>query len=241
MRRTWITGLGVLALSLVGQVAQAADHQDGPAVKTDPSTDITDVFTWMNATGDKVYLVMDVSPFADKASSKFSNSAKYVFHTTAVDGLLGGKVGNVVDVVCTFDGTGKISCWAIDRMNNNAVLDYINGDASSDAAPITSAHMKVFAGVRNDPFFFNLDGFKDLAAFVHMNAGGLTFNNLGCPAIDAQTSQLAVTVLKSTMTGTKPAVDHFAKGNVLSIVIAIDKSTLTSGNKYLSVWASTNQ
>ena len=105
MRRTWITGLGVLALTLFGQVAQAADHQDGPQVKKDPSTDITDVFAWMNGGGDKVYLVMDVFPAADKAASKFSNTAKYVFHTTSRDKLL--AIHEKLNVVYLTEGAGR--------------------------------------------------------------------------------------------------------------------------------------
>jgi len=35
-----------LAATLIATTALAADHQDGAAVLTDPSTDINDVFAW---------------------------------------------------------------------------------------------------------------------------------------------------------------------------------------------------
>jgi hypothetical protein len=185
---------------------------------------------------------MDVFPAADKTSSKFSTVTKYVFHTNSRDKLLGGTVANRVDVICTFDSSQKASCWAVDRANGDAVLDYANGDASMTAAPLTSAHMKIFTGVRDDPFFFNLDGFKDVAATVHSVAGSLAFDGKGCPTIDANTSAALVKLIGHTAMGASPPVDHFAKLNVLAIVIAIDKSVLVGGaNTLLSVWASTNK
>src|SRR5689334_22826721 len=104
MRRIWITALGVLALGLGARPALAADHLDGAAVKTDPTTDITDVYSWMSADKMKVYLVMNVNPAADKATSKFSNAAQYVIHVNSNKSLpLGAKPKNTSTIVCTFD------------------------------------------------------------------------------------------------------------------------------------------
>ncbi len=122
------------------------------------------------------------------------------------------------------------------------MLDYVTGDASMATAPITSTHMKVFAGVRNDPFFFNLDGFKAVAAAVNQAAmaNALTFDNLGCPNVSQNLSGQLVGLIKSDGNG-NAGQDHFGKANVLSIVIAIDKSVLVTTNKLTTVWGSTNQ
>ena len=66
MRRNWFIAVGVLALGLTPGLARAADHLDGPAVTADPSTDITDVFAWMNGDASKLYLVLNVTRAADK-------------------------------------------------------------------------------------------------------------------------------------------------------------------------------
>jgi hypothetical protein len=63
---------------------------------------------------------------------------------------------------------------------------------------------------------------------------------------------MAIGLLKSDGTGAAPGADDFAKGglsapnnmatngNILSIVITIDKSLVTPMGSIMSVWASTN-
>ena len=183
---TWMAAIGgacLVTAFITPRLAQSADHRDGPAVKMDPSTDINDVYTWND--GNNVVLAMTVFPVAD-ANSKFSNAAAYVLHTESAAAF--GATSNPFDIICTFDAAQKISCWAGD--------EYVTGDASA-AAGVASASgkLKVFAGRRADPFFFNLEGFNDNRDFVVANAGALTFNNQGCPNIDGPTSGAIVSRL----------------------------------------------
>lgn len=214
------------------RLAQSADHRDGPAVKTDPSTDINDVYTWND--GANVVLAMTVFPVAD-ANSKFSNAAAYVFHTESAAAF--GATSNPLDIICTFDTTQKISCWAGD--------EYVTGDASAAAGiASTSGKMKVFAGRRADPFFFNLDGFNDTRALVVGAAPSLVdagaFNSTGCPNLDQGTSDAILAHLQGRDSGTTDAGDFFQSLNTLAIVISIDKALVTKGGALMTVWASTN-
>jgi hypothetical protein len=211
-------------------LALAADHQDGPAATADPSADITDVFAWMSPDASKVNLVMDVFPFAT-GTPKFSNTVQYVFHTSS-RASFGVAAAATVNVICTFDASQTISCWAGD--------EYVTGDASSSTG-LTSASgkLKVFAGMRNDPFFFNLDGFKATAADVTAAKGSLTFDSNGCPMLDSPTSDALVTQLKTAPDGGAPQ-DHFLHANLLALVVQLDKSILTSGGPLVSVWAATH-
>jgi hypothetical protein len=258
MQRTWVAGLGVLAAMGIAPLARAADHNDDPHMAPDASADITDVFSWMSADASKVYLVMDVFPNAT-AGSKFSNAVKYVFHTKSnksfLDAFSGTKPIDLNDIICTFDANQKISCWVVDVANAGNVKDYVNGDASMAAAPLLSASAKIkaFAGLRDDPFFFNIQGFKNAAAVV---AGGMTpvskkaFTadpKTGCVNnLTAADSAAVVSVLKSTGDAKSPGVDDFTKGgifpsgNVLSIVLAVDKTLLTSQTgTTIGVWGAT--
>jgi len=220
-----------LAATLIATTALAADHQDGAAVLTDPSTDINDVFAWTSPDGTRLNLVMDVFPAATTAA-KFSNVAQYVFHTTSSPAY-GMPAAASEDILCTFDTSQIISCWGGG--------EYLHGDASSTAGIASaSGKLRVFAGVRDDPFFFNLDGFKATAAAVHNAAGSLTFDAAGCPALDATTSTALVTQLKSAPGGGPPS-DHFRGLNTLAIVVQIDKSLVTKGGSTVGVWASTNK
>lgn len=232
-RLTWMRGAISIALLVAGSSALGADHLDGPGVTADPAADITDVYSWLD--GSKVVLVMNVAPLAD-TTSKFSDKVQYVFHTESAAAF--GTAGTKVDVICTFDASQKISCWVGDK-------GYVTGDASATAG-LESADksVKVFAGLRDDPFFFNLDGFVDTVNTVESVAASLNFDPAGCPTIDAATSAVLVTKLSTDPTSTPPggpAKDFFAGKNVLSLVLAIDKNMLNAGGPILSVWGSTNK
>jgi Domain of unknown function (DUF4331) len=222
--------LGLAAL-LCATVAGAADHQDGAAVLTDPASDINDVFAWTSPDGTKLNLVMDVFPFATTAA-RFSDVVQYVFHTSSFAGF-GMASGGSADILCTFDASQTISCWGGG--------EYVHGDASNPTGlSSTDGKLKVFAGLRDDPFFFNLDGFKATAKAVHDAAGSLTFDAAGCPALDPATSSALVNQLK-TAPGGGPPQDHFKGLNALAIVIQIDKTLVTKGGPTVGVWASTNK
>jgi hypothetical protein len=224
-------GLATLSVALfAAPLALAADHQDGPAATADPSADITDVFAWMSPDATHVNLVMDVFPFAS-GTPKFSNTVQYVFHTSSRPSFGMAAAANV-NVICTFDTSQIISCWAGD--------EYVTGDASSTTGlSSASGKLKVFAGLRDDPFFFNLEGFKATAADVTAAKGSLTFDSNGCPMLDGPTSTALVTQLKTAADGGPPQ-DHFLKANLLAIVVQLDKSILTSGGPLVSVWAATH-
>ena len=226
----WAAVLVAAVLACGGQYALAADHIDGPQAAADPAADITDAFAWMTPNASKVILVMDLTRNAD-IGSKFSDSVQYVFHTTS-SASYGGAASADVPVICQFDPQQRVSCWAGDEA-------YVAGDASS-LSGITSSNgkLRVFTGLRNDPFFFNLAGFRETCRIVTGAASGLTFDAAGCPALDSATSTALVTQLQ-TAPGGGPAPDSFANFNVIAIVIEVDKSILTKNGPILSVATAT--
>jgi len=233
---TWLRAAPALAVLVGVSSALAADHLDAPAVKTDASTDITDLYTWMD--GNNVVFALNVSPLATTAS-KFavSTAAQYVIHTKSTDKFVAGAAPVATNIIATFDANQKISLWV-------GGTEYVTGDASATAGlSSTSGKVKVFAGLRDDPFFFNLDGFHAAEAAVEA-ATGLVPNVAGCPALNATTSAALVKALSTDPTSTPPggvAKDFFAGKNVLSIVVSIDKSLLTAGGPLVAAWASTNK
>lgn len=249
---------GVVAA--MGGASQAADHADGPNATQalmDLSGDITDVFTFND--GSNVVLIMDVGTNATSAS-KFSNKIQYVFHTNGITGLT-DTAPYTTNVVCTFDAANKASCWV---QQGTTTADYVTGDASATAG-VTSASgkVKVFAGPRNDPFFFNIQGFRKVTRFVADNIAALTpiIDGNGCPKLDAVGSPVSSAavrgLLKSKTDGTTAGVDDFSKdgtaaaplgiatisGNVLSLVVSVPKTMLTNNGAkpILGVWASTHK
>jgi hypothetical protein len=258
MIRRW-TALSVALSALLCGPAFAADHTDGtPASLNSPdaSSDIADVYAWM-ADATHVNLIMTVFPNAG-ATSKFSNAVRYVFHTQSKASLL-AATSTPMDVICTFDVSQNISCWVVN--GSKTVTDYVTGSASA-ATGLTSASgkVKVFAGLRDDAFFFNLPGFKNVASVV---AGAIkagpgagnaitSFDSNGCPTVPASTTTAALNGLKSNTAGSGPGVDFFAKGNasadqplsgnVMAIVLTVDTSLLSSAAApIVGVWGSTNK
>ena len=225
--------LAVCLVASMATTAFAADHKDGSAtgVKADPSTDINDLFVFPN--GNNVVLAMTVSPFADKTTAKFSDAAKYVFHTTSHVGFTNAATGTE-DVICTFTTAQVVSCWV-------GTKDYVTGDASASAG-ITSASgkVKVFAGVRADPFYFYLTGFNTARATALSVIPGIISGSLlyasGCPKLTAG----QVTAVQTALVAPNAAADDFDMANTLAITIEIDKTLLTTAaDETISVWAAT--
>jgi hypothetical protein len=215
----------------IGLTLHAADHRDGPAATADPAADITDVYAWMSTDKTKVDLVMDVYPNAP-AGAMFSDQTLYVFHLNSA-GTFGGTATET-KIICGFDTAQKITCWV-------GSGEMVTGDASATAGITSaSAKTKVFAGLRDDPFFFNLTGFKATAAAVASAASSLTFDASGCPALDTATATALVAQLSHGAAGAAAASD-FAGQNVQSIVIEVDTALVTPGGKFLGVWGSTHK
>lgn len=234
-RMTWLKGALALTVLSAASWAIAADHIDAPAAVADPTADITDLYAWSEPAN--VIFALNVAPLAG-ADAKFSDKVQYVIHTESAAKF--GSAGEKVDIICTFDAAQKISCWVGEK-------GYVTGDASATTG-LESADksFKVFAGLRDDPFFFNLTGFKDTVSTVKaaIKGGGLMIDAAGCPALDGATSAVLVNKLKTDPTSTPPggaAKDFFAGKNVLSIVLSVDKKLLNAGGPILSAWASTNK
>ncbi|MEO0325896.1 MAG: DUF4331 family protein [Myxococcota bacterium] len=236
MKKRWT--LMALAACLAPAMVQAADHLDYPGASGDPTTDITDVFAWTDTAASNVNLVMNVAPFATDGSA-FGTAAQYVFHVGNTDAF--GGATDERTVLCQFWSATGIECWV--QGADGSVLAYVEGNPS-DPAGITSddGGVRVFAGARNDPFFFEFNGFNNTRAAVLDAAGALTFDDAGCPALDEATSMALVGLLTSDDTMGAPVSDDFAGSNVLSLVLQIDRDLLTrDGNDVLAIWGSTNR
>ena len=260
MKKLSLIAGGVASLGLATLLAThsyAADHGDSTTLLTTPLSDINDVYTWMNADASKLNLVMTVSP-VDPGTRAFTDAVQYVFHVTS---KAGGPTMTVAQnmqtdvetkVICTFASNTSAQCWVV---AGTTVKGYITGDPSS-ATGITSADgkIKLFAGRRSDPFFFNLQGFRNAVTDVHdaVGAGAITVNKFGCAtggisATDITFAGLRTKLSTLQVTGTGvPAcsiteIDCFKNFNVMAIVLQVDKTLFNSGtNTILSVWGSTH-
>jgi hypothetical protein len=244
MRRSFVLAAvaslaGAIAIAGYSVSALSADHQDAPGSTAAPTADINDVFTWMD--GNNVVLAMTVYPDAPTTAT-FDNTVQYVFHTqsvptTAFIPLLStndaGALNNNVDVIATFDTNSpqNIQLWV-------GKSEYVTGNPNNpNGLASMDGKVKVYAGLRADPFFFNLTGFKTTVGYVESQAGSLTFNEAGCPALVSGQEDIILGDL-STTDGGAPQ-NFFGTFNALTLVVAVDKSLLTSAGTNVAVWGST--
>ncbi len=230
-----VTGLGLSAAAIgVGVTSsRAADHRDSTllAMAANTAADINDVYVWMTPDEADVILAMTVQPFAAE-NATFSPNVQYVFHVTSQE--MYGVASENTDVICEFASATSAQCWVGDEA-------YLGGDPSAEAG-ITDpdSRVRLFAGQRNDPFFFNLDGFQATVGIVKGAAGGLTFDEANCPAVDAGTSAALRTQLQNDDPADAEVDDEFAGANIAAIVLTIDKTLVNRGGPILGGWASTH-
>jgi hypothetical protein len=195
------------ALVMIGGASNAADHTDAPTATADPAADINDLYAFRSkdpaagATA-RTVLVMTVLPGAT-TSSMFSDKVEYVFGIEDA-----ADASKKMNIKCTAnDATPQvITCSGPGGATANAELNsVVAGDAAND-------DMRVFAGLRDDPFFFDLQAFQNVVADP-TKVGELTDN-----------------------TGT----DAFAGGNVLALVVDV-KNTIFGGTTGLKVHATTTR
>jgi hypothetical protein len=108
-----------------------------------------------------------------------------------------------------------------------------NGGVSADG------RLRAFAGLRDDPFFNNVRGTRDMynAAKAAL-AGGARFDSAGCPMFS---EAVAADLLRRwRMTDGGPPGNFLKAWTPASIVLSIDKDLVTGGGPLIGVWATTD-
>jgi hypothetical protein len=214
--RTIAVFLVVIVAMVVGLSAaasRAADHLESPLVTTDGRLDINDVYVFQSPTNsDYTVLIMTVNPVAGILSPTTLRPApgdRYIFH---VDN--DGDAVEDLDLIIRADparksGRQKADLYLSDvdsntqqriSSGNNGTVSNVKGGGS------------FFHGVTDDPFFFDLQAFRDQ---VKGAGGGRTF----CDATPT---------------------NFFLGLNVTSIAVEIPSSVLTNGDPNIAVWGETN-
>ncbi len=198
----------------------ASDHLDTPTVIADPAADVGDLYAWTSADGKRLNLVMTL------VAHRFSDRLHYVFHVDS--GSRFGATTKTTSIVCRFDAAGEAECWAGDA-------DHARGDAGKEAG--IEGHkrrFRVFAGLRDDPFFNNVRGTRAALGTASAALRNGPRDDAGCPAFDAATSRAILDHWRHTEGG--PAKNLLADWKSASLVVAIDLDVVNAGGKLLAVW-----
>ncbi len=209
MSKKLLFGLVPLTVAAVAGVAvYGADHRDSPTVEGSPAGDIADVYAFQNPNDSgRIALVMTVNGLtapADAMSQTFDPNVLYEF-----------KIDTDADAVADIAYRTKFSApmdggaqsYTVYRAEGPAADGFVGDGTVVAQGQTTAPHptmpnapviaegqggLRVFAGPRNDPFFFDLVAFRD--AFNFRDPGIDTFAG-------SNVSAIVIEVTKADLTG----------------------------------------
>ncbi len=162
----------VAAAFITGGIIYAADHIDTPAVTNQP-TDITDLYVFRAS--DPANLVFVAN---SQGLTSPSNSASLKFdENTVLEFNIDKNGDNIEDLViqCKYDAaTNKMQVYGPILPTITGTRSKLEGIVSAEVAVTAygssavsatgSTGIKVFAGPRDDPFYFDLNRYKAILA-----------------------------------------------------------------------------
>jgi hypothetical protein len=177
MKKKILLGSIIIA-GLVTGIIYAADHIDAPAVtgagNTSIGADITDIYAFQSpADNSKMVFVLNTQGLMSPATSMTASFPNNVLYELNID----NNGNNVEDLViqCLVQN-GKIRVYGPVAPATTGTTSTIVASAPYVEASVTAygaaaptigtnaSGMKVFAGPRDDPFFFDLARFKEIIA-----------------------------------------------------------------------------
>jgi hypothetical protein len=246
-----IRNIALIALASVAAPAillgtsHASDHADTPDIASNPGTDITDVHLFPSPNSpDRVVLAMSVHPLIAPGSGTTTAFDPNVLYQFKIDNS-GDGIEDLV-IQARFSGsdpaTQKVMISAPVKPHMTGSLSKqvnmypVKGTINAGFSP--AKEINVFAGGREDAFFFDLEQFFNIFPDRATPLGGPA---PGSPNQPQQTTWRAQGV----------AQDFLSTGqyNVLSIVVEVPRNLLTGrnvrnprgpGSKVIGVWCTTS-
>jgi hypothetical protein len=148
-----------------------ADHLDAPGLMSpdaNAKTDITDIYAFQKpGDPDKSILIMNVNPLAPTLANSFENKGLYVLKIDT-DGDARAEIAFRIKFSPVVHGQQWATVHRVEGHKADRDEDHGNGEVVIKNAPVSfgskaivtrRGRYKFFAGLRSDPFFFDLVGF----------------------------------------------------------------------------------
>ncbi len=230
LRKYAIVAAGVIAATVGVGALMASDHQDTPEVELNPRMDINDVYSFPGSGGtstDRVTLVMTTSsPIAAGTAAQFDPNLLYQFK---IDNSGDGKEDLVIQT--RFDGNGGYTITGPVAPTSTGQLGRLVSGGNSVTGTVGQSangnNVQVFAGLRADPFFIDLEQFFKIL-----------------PDRRPSTGPLSVPQTQEATSFRNPGVDFLRPFNALAIVIELPKSQLVSStatDASFGLWGTTSR
>jgi len=239
-----LAGMAGAASLYATRVGLGSDHADSPAVLARPGADLTDVFLFPAPDNDNnVVLAMNVHPLipaGQGGSTFFDPGVMYQFR-------IDNTGDHVEDLVIQFSASAPSNGTQTITLHGPAAPNQVGTENTwikSTGSFKYNTHarvagMKVFAGPREDPFFF------DLARFFAI----IPDRNFGNHGMGKTVPAATATGFRGFAAGsgcdTSPSQDFLSsnKFNVLTLAIELPRAALAASGSApgkISVWASTS-
>jgi hypothetical protein len=230
--RGWTILAGIAALGATLAVvssSSASDHQDTPEVELSPRMDVNDVYAFPGASADRIVLAMTTSSPITPAQSPGAAFDPNLLYQLKIDNTGDGVEDKVIQI--TFSGSGAnqqvIVRGPVAPAQTGTMNTLVSGGASVAGATNSNlgsaTGMQVFAGIRDDPFFLDLEQFFRIVPDRKPVSGPL--------------SQLPDQATASSFRPAGQAVDYLRGINTLAIVLEIPAAMLTDGGaRKIGVW-----
>jgi hypothetical protein len=241
LRRRRVLSAATLLLAAAASVgfalrtSLASDHQDTPEVELHPRLDINDVYAFPGSSLDRIALVLTTSSPITPAASTGAGFDPSILYQIKVDNTGDG----VEDVVLqfTFDGQGTtqqvtmrgpLSPSQTGRLTSVASAGPTLTGATNSIIGSPSA-VQLFAGLRDDPFYIDLEQFFKIIPDRAPVQGPLS--KIG-PKPEASAFR-------------DPGVDFLRGINTLAIAVELPESLLlppgAGADPKLGIWATTSR
>ena len=212
MLRKLLLGAVLIPLALTFGPAMAADHAESPGADADPAGDLADVFVFISPENPR--RMVAAITFGGRPLPRSRIDTAFYCDPRVIYVLNVGRA-NAAGVF-----TNTPSLRVVARFGTSTVtgrcgiqLENVPGAGGTFSGPIetvisSTTGIRAFAGLRNDPFFFDAEGYNGMIAAFSGAAppGGFVANSFGL--------------------GTRARRDSFANRNVSAIVFEMDLDTL---------------
>jgi len=143
--------LAMAGLVSVAAPALAADHAEAPGTQGDPAADIADFYAWSD--GSTITAILTYNPLMIPGDAAvYDADVLYTIHFDVDGDVLSD---HEIDVRFGANGAGE---WGVQAMGIPGAGAPVQGAVES---VIAGPGSMLYAGLRDDPFFFDIDGFND--------------------------------------------------------------------------------
>ena len=251
--RGWslLASIAVVGATLaITRSSSASDHQDTPDVELSPRMDVNDVYAFPGASPDRIVLAMTTSSPITPAQSAGAAFDPNLLYQLKIDNSGDGIEDKVIQI--TFTGSGANQqvivrgpvAPAQTGIMNTLVTSGTSVTGTTNTNLGSASGLQAFAGIRDDPFFLDLEQFFRIVPDRRPSRGPLSL--IG-PAPEASAFRPKCTggVINPGQAQFDQthgcAADFVRTFNSMAIVIELPEAMIKGAGNNVGVWATVSR